>query len=332
MLYRNDAGTFIEADCTGIDGIRSGSVAWGDFDNDGDLDILITGYGNNYELYLSKVIRNDGGNFRNIGENLKAVGGGSAAWGDYDHDGDLDILLAGNNTCDLCGDCPTSRVYRNDAPAPDNTPPAAPTNLSAQLAGSTLTFSWDPATDAETPAAGLTYNLRVGTTPGGGEICSAMAEPGGYRTIPALGNTNHENSWTLDVPGSEVYYWSVQAVDTAFEGSPFAVEEMIYTITGVPGGVLPAAFALRPNAPNPFNPMTTIGFDLPESRVVSVEIFDLQGRRVRSLVSRVHMPGGVHRVVWRGVDDSGRGVASGSYFCRLSAGGFVQTQRMTLVK
>jgi len=88
-----------------LTGVYQSSVAWGDYDNDGDLDILLTGKaGSNNPV--AKVYRNDSGTFTDIGASLTGVYGGSAAWGDYDNDGDLDILLTGMNVC---------KVYRNDS-------------------------------------------------------------------------------------------------------------------------------------------------------------------------------------------------------------------------
>jgi len=93
-VYRNDGSdTFTDIGAS-LAGVGSGSVAWGDYDNDSDLDILLTGGHPNRGI--SKVYRNDGGGtFTDIGAGLAAVGGGSTAWGDYDNDGDLDILLIG---------------------------------------------------------------------------------------------------------------------------------------------------------------------------------------------------------------------------------------------
>ncbi len=93
----------------------------------------------------------------------------------------------------------------------------------------------------------------------------------------------------------------------------------------------PASFALYPNAPNPFNPETQIGFSLPTAGRVELVVYDMLGQRVRTLVSK-SMSAGVHRAIWDGRDASGAQVSSGPYFYRLHAGDFVQTRRMMLLK
>ena len=105
-VYRNDGGAFTDIGA-GLKGVEFSSVAWGDYDNDGDLDILLTG---NTSSEISKVYRNDDGKFTDIGAGLKGVDYSSVAWGDYDNDGDLDILLTGRDS----DDNETSKVYRND--------------------------------------------------------------------------------------------------------------------------------------------------------------------------------------------------------------------------
>ena len=217
MVYRNDGGTFVDIGA-GLAGVQECSVAWGDCDNDGDLDLAIAGSGGG-----SKVYRNDGGTFTDIGAGLTDVRASSLAWGDHDDDGDLDLALAGEAGPSNY----ISKVYRNNG-GTFNTPPLAPTGLSATVAVKEVAFHWDAAADAETPQAGLTYNLRVGTTQGGCEIMSGMAIVGGSgdgrRLVAAMGNVQHNASWTLHLaPGP--YYWSVQAVDTAFAGSPWAAEQ-----------------------------------------------------------------------------------------------------------
>jgi len=86
-------------------------------------------------------------------------------------------------------------------------------------------------------------------------------------------------------------------------------------------------FALGSNAPNPFHARTTLHFELPASRPVSLVVYDVTGRRVRELADGVPYPAGRNSVVWDGTDDGGRRVASGVYFYRLQAGGSQATGR-----
>ena len=95
--------------------------------------------------------------------------------------------------------------------------------------------------------------------------------------------------------------------------------------------VVPVRFALDQNWPNPFNPSTTIAFDLPRDSRVRLVIYDLRGREVRRLVDG-ELPFGSHTVTWPGTDDTGRRVASGVYLFRLDAPGFTDVRKMTLVK
>ncbi|MFH1844191.1 MAG: LamG-like jellyroll fold domain-containing protein, partial [bacterium] len=99
---------------------------------------------------------------------------------------------------------------------------------------------------------------------------------------------------------------------------------------GVPEGI-PERHFLAVNRPNPFNPKTTIHFGLPAPGQVKILIFDIQGRKVATLVDAV-LPVGVHRVDWEGRDDSGALVSSGIYFYQLATPGFSQTRKMTLLK
>lgn len=89
---------------------------------------------------------------------------------------------------------------------------------------------------------------------------------------------------------------------------------------------LPETFALKGNYPNPFNPVTTIRFDLPESSVVRLEVYNLMGRRVATLVQGV-VEAGRHEASWDATN-----MASGIYLYRLNAGGFEALGRMVLMK
>ncbi len=322
-VLRNDAGSFVDIGANLV-GVSPSSVAWGDYDNDGDLDLLLAGR-NSSDEYLTRLYRNDTGTFVDSGAELPGLYSSRVAWADFNNDGKLDILIAGGYSSDY------SRIFRNRT-VNNNTPPSPPGNLQSQLVGNQLTMSWDAAVDAQTPSPGLSYNVMVGTTPGGWEICSPLSDPaGGYRRVVGLGNAQMRTSWTLTMPDATgPYYWGVQAIDGAYVGSAFAAGAPVPAAAGQED--LPLASALYSAVPNPFNPSTTIAFDLWAPSEVKLHIYDVSGRLVRKLIDRVEMEAGHSEVVWTGKDQSGRQLASGAYFYRLEAGGYVETKRMTLLK
>ncbi|MBE9128186.1 MULTISPECIES: S8 family serine peptidase [unclassified Coleofasciculus] len=219
-VYENTGSGFTDINA-GLTNVGHSSAVWGDYDNDGDLDILLTGAGASNDGQfenLTKVYENTGSGFTDINAPLTNVMLNSAVWGDYDNDGDLDILLAGHDGSDYIG-----KVYRNNTLIA-NTTPTLPTGLNDSVNGNSVTLNWNPSTDTETPQSNLTYNLRVGTTPGGSDIMSPMSNSDGTRQLAQMGNVNHNTSWTLNDLEPGTYYWSVQAVDSAFKGSAFADE------------------------------------------------------------------------------------------------------------
>jgi len=90
-------------------------------------------------------------------------------------------------------------------------------------------------------------------------------------------------------------------------------------------------YQLHTNYPNPFNPSTTISFDVAREGRVSIEVYNSKGQRVCVLVDGVY-GAGVHNVVWNGVSDDGYAVGSGVYFYRMSAGEYVSVRKMLLMK
>jgi hypothetical protein len=213
------------------------AASWGDIDNDGRPDLFLAwGGGVNPALY-----RNLGNgsfaplNFANetnasfiFGDpdNLDLMFG---VWGDYDNDGKLDLLRSDS---DVNISYPVCGLYHNEA-AVSNAPPSAPAGLTFQLApdGTNVTLHWLAASDAETPAAGLSYNLRVGTTPGGCDVVSPMADAvSGKRRIAALGNVQERLfSYLRNLQPGQTYYWSVQAIDSAYAGGAWSSEASFTT-------------------------------------------------------------------------------------------------------
>jgi hypothetical protein len=126
------------------------------------------------------------------------------------------------------------------------------------------------------------------------------------------------------------YWYRARAYDVHGNASAWSNEVVGQYPTDVAGTQV-ASLRLHPNHPNPFNPMTTIRFDLPAAGNARLAIYDLAGRLVRVLVEG-ERPAGSHEAVWDGRDASGRAVPSGSYLARLVAGGKVETVRMGLVR
>lgn len=120
----------------------------------------------------------------------------------------------------------------------------------------------------------------------------------------------------------------------AFEG--WYVDDIMITtelVTGVDDDVPPAKYinALLPAYPNPFNPTTVIPFTTARTGHVELTIYDIAGRRVRTLLDRT-LDRGMHEAVWDGSNAHGTGVASGVYFCTLKTGIYTATQRLVLIK
>lgn len=94
----------------------------------------------------------------------------------------------------------------------------------------------------------------------------------------------------------------------------------------------PLAFGLNGNYPNPFNPSTTIRYSLAAEAAVRLEVFNVLGQQVRTLVADVTQPAGSYEAYWDGTNDNGQFVGSGVYLYRLNAADFVETRKMIILK
>ena len=95
--------------------------------------------------------------------------------------------------------------------------------------------------------------------------------------------------------------------------------------------LLPSATKLFNNYPNPFNPETTISFNLAEQGFVTIEVFNIRGQKVKTVVKDAFVPGH-HSVVWDGTDRKGNPVSSGMYFYRMNSQDHFSTKKMLLLK
>ncbi|MBK9291178.1 MAG: T9SS type A sorting domain-containing protein [Bacteroidetes bacterium] len=222
-LYKNQGGGNFQLIPNPFTGVYQGWAAFGDYNNDGAPDLAITG--SNVPTGATRITKLYSNNGSGIFSEVTAAGfpglrRSMVQWGDMNNDGKLDLLITGYfNVSDYM-----TRVYVNNAPLA-NTPPLPPAGLTSNISGNEVQLTWLAASDAQTPVSSLTYNLRVGTSPGSGNVVAAHALPNGKLTIPRNGNQGHRLNKLLQNLPDGTYYWSVQAVDAGFMGSEFAQEQ-----------------------------------------------------------------------------------------------------------
>ena len=157
-----------------------------------------------------------------------------------------------------------------------------------------------------------------------------------------LGGTA-SGTWTFDwtAPASDIGEITIYAAGNAANGNGSNQGDFIYTTSlarnaEVPTSVsedrfTPYRFELHGNYPNPFNPATTIRYELERPGVVTLRIYDVAGREVRTLIN-AGQTAGTHSTIWDGKDNSGRLAASGAYIVRLHAGARVASSRMVMIR
>ena len=237
-IYKNNGdGTFTEQTNINLVGLSNCSAAWGDYNNDGHLDILITGdsihYNPNTTTPISYVYKNIGDSIFNqqTSVSLTGVDYGSVAWGDYNNDGHLDILLTGKNSSGN----PVSQIYKNNDTT-TNLAPSIPSNL--QYNPSLNMLHWNRSTDDHTPSPAISYNVAMGDASNPNRIKSAQSNIStGFRSIVAMGNVQLDTfciiKYNFSNSFDSIYYLRVQAIDNALKGSAFSTP---FQITNSPLG------------------------------------------------------------------------------------------------
>ena len=193
----------------------------------------------------------------------------------------------------------------------DNLPPGPPSTLVLQLLADGASLDWQASPDTDVTEYRIYRGIGADPVPGPASLIHSTSE----------------TEWAdFGAPAGSRYL--VSSVDGGGNESTMASPG---TTTGADGAT-PTRFALRQNSPNPFNPITVISYDVPAGGGhVSIDIFDVAGRRVRGLLNE-HRAAGTWVVQWDGTTDAGSHASSGVYFYRLRAPGFEKTLRMTLIE
>jgi len=192
------------------------------------------------------------------------------------------------------------------------------------ISGSTLNLnaanlSWVVPAQSE---SALTYDLEISNND---DMSSATLindlEQSSYNVKNLIPNTNYYWRVRLKTANGEISDYSYKGeFSTGSEATDVNSEE-----------VLPNKFELYQNYPNPFNPTTKISYTLPQNSYVTLKIYDILGQEVITLVNK-EMNAGTYSFNWNGDDYSGRKVTSGTYIYRISAGSFIMSRKMLLIK
>jgi len=135
---------------------------------------------------------------------------------------------------------------------------------------------------------------------------------------------NYTDCGEIDKPGGKEPYAPLTAYwpSLTFEQDIFSNNEK---------ELLPFKFALYQNYPNPFNPITTIDYEVARDGLVSIFVYDLMGRRIKTLVNKVNAPGR-YSVSWNGTNDDSKLLSTGMYFYKMRAEGFESVKKLMLIK
>jgi len=151
---------------------------------------------------------------------------------------------------------------------------------------------------------------------------------------PVTGTAYTDNT----IPDSEIYWYVVSALYTGTYGDAESMDsEKAYgsgvVVTGAEDDTpaIPGEFFISQNYPNPFNPTTTLSYGLPIDSQVRIDIFNLLGQRVLTLVDE-RQTAGYKSVVWDGIDSAGKKVSSGIYFYTIEAGDYHASKKMLMIK
>jgi len=363
LLFRNDSGHFTEVSQSV--GFTPGPTMWFhewlDYDNDGDMDFVKF-------LGGSQLFKNVGGTFVDASQEVSLdlftrPHQASCNLADFDNDGDVDIFVQINGG----GDPDPEALLLNDVDESGNISfvdvgfYAGMYTNGDRFGAAILDYDMDGLQDIFIPSQDYGYILYHNLGPAAANNWigfdlwgteSARDPLGSLVTLYAGGKrqmrwTKAANTWKIqDNPYVHFGIGQATRIDSVVIRWPLGNVEVLkdlainqyHKITESSGTdvsaqpvQVPLSFALAQNYPNPFNPETRIEYTLAANGAVLLEVFNLSGQKVATLVDRMQ-PAGKHSVQWRGCDDRRQPLPSGLYTYRLSAGSTTSTKKMLFVR
>jgi len=253
-------GQFANQITSPLVGYAQGIVKWGDYDGDGDLDLFAAGHTkypiNSHDAIV--YVNNGNNNFVELtNEPFIGFQASTADWADFDNDGDLDIIIAGNYlTQSYQTKLYVNNIISNSSIGQANTKPTAPTGLNSMQIGDSLILSWNRSTDSTTPSNAITYNLRIGTSSDSINLLSPKSDlMTGIRRMADFGNIT--DTFYVFHPKDSIISWSVQAIDNGYMASEFSINDsIIFQISSIQQPYNKYRFSVYPN---------------PTSRIINIE-------------------------------------------------------------
>ena len=201
----------------------------------------------------------------------------------------------------------------------DNVAPNPPTGLSVHEIENVLIVNWFGSSDSDLSG----YKLEISR-----DSLFAMVEP-------------HPDTLILDtqyidtdfIPG-DIKYYRLLAMDHSFNSSDYSsiVRYPSTNLSNLEDGSIPENFRLHQNTPNPFNPVTTIRYDLPIKATVDITIYDIMGRSIRDLIRSQTFAPGSRFVEWDGTNNGGKEVSGGVYLYTIESRDFRCTKKLVILK
>jgi len=193
---------------------------------------------------------------------------------------------------------------------------------------SLIQFRWEKSNDVDSD---VTYNLTI-ELEFFGNTYTDIHENISDTTIGVSSNSLDP---ILDVTSQDEVVFSYSIITSDGQDSVWSnTGEFVLSraaLGSIDGYAIPEQFSLHQNYPNPFNPVTTLRYDIPENSHITITIYDMLGREVKTLINQTQ-DAGYRSVIWDATNDYGKPVSAGIYLYQIQAGEYISTKKMVLLK